>query len=138
MHVSVQYSDNAKAGLDEQHEAYPDICFALDGAEELSPKVGRLAAGLTGRMADLHGLGPALRRLAAPEQHLPGHLSARQAICRSPVTGGADGPRLQVLRGPGWAFVVQLQAVGGLALPRLAAHGRPQAAQNEQSPSRPR
>ena len=39
MHVSVQYSDSGKASLEEQREAYPDICFALDGSRELAPKV---------------------------------------------------------------------------------------------------
>ena len=44
MHASVQYNEHAKAGLEEQHEAYPDICFALDGAEELSPKASHIDA----------------------------------------------------------------------------------------------
>lgn len=42
MHVGVQFSPSEKAGLEDQREAYPDICFALDGAEALCPTVSPL------------------------------------------------------------------------------------------------
>ena len=48
MHVGVQFSPSEKAGLEDQQEAYPDICFALDGAEALSSTVSALPAEKSG------------------------------------------------------------------------------------------
>ena len=48
MHVGVQFSPSEKAGLEDQQEAYPDICFALDGAEALCSTVRPLSAGRLG------------------------------------------------------------------------------------------
>ena len=39
MHVGVQFSPEDKAGVEDQREAYPDICFALDGDAALAPTV---------------------------------------------------------------------------------------------------
>ena len=57
MHVGVQFSPSEKAGLEDQQEAYPDICFALDGAEALCSTVRPLSAGRLGcrRCANISG-----------------------------------------------------------------------------------